>query len=465
MIRAVTRSQMAPQIPHLLEGWDPSGIRQAQLGDEDIGPVLSIFEETKERPLWKDIATNSANTKILWGQWERLEVQSGLLYRRWTKSDQDLLQLVVPKKFQNDVLYLNHDIPTAGHLGWKSNLKRIQNDFYWPRMKTVVQSYCQQCDTCNARKPRRTASRAPLGQTITGGPMEKVAMDILGPLPTTDNGKKYILVICDEFTKWTEAVAIPNQEAQTVASAFITEFICRFGVPLQVHTDQGRNFESMLFKQVCELFHIHKTRTTSFRPQSNGTVERFNRTLTGMLASYCNEDQKVWDQYLPQVMMAYRATHHSTTSVTPNMMVLGRNTTMPSQAFIERPSDDTVDNDPENYVVHLQETLVKVHEVARKNLKKQAVYRKKYYDTKAKSRQLTQGQAVWLHDPARKPGVCTKLANRWKGPYVITKRLDDLTYLIQTSSRKPCKAVDIDRLLLYNGRNLPRWIAKMKAPG
>lgn len=461
--RMITRSQNSPKVPELLEGWDPASIRQEQLSDADMGPVFSVFDDTLERPKWKDMTMSSVNAKILWSQWDRLTVMSGMLYRKWTKDDKECLQLVVPKTRQSKVMYLNHNIPTAGHLGWKSNLKRIQQDFYWPGVKTDLQNHCRKCDTCNARKPKSSAKRAPLGSRITGGPMEKVAMDVLGPLPTTDKGNKYVLVICDEFTKWTEAIAMPNQEAQTIARAFVNEFVCRFGTPLQLHTDQGRNFESTLLKQVCELFHIHKTRTTSFRPQSNGTVERFNRTLTNMLASYCHDDQTAWDKYLPQVMMAYRATNHSTISVTPNMMVLGRNITMPSQAVIERPSHQVEEIEPEVYVAELQEAMAKVHELARTKLRKHAAYRKKYYDVKSRLRRMEAGKPVWLHDPTRKPGICSKLANRWKGPYLVVKRLDDLTYLIKTSQRRPCKAVHIDRLLPYHGEVTPKWMSDVKA--
>ena len=224
--------------------------------------------------------------------------------------------------------------------------------------------------------------------------MERVSMDILGPFITSHNGNKYVVTISDEFTKWTEAIALPNQEASTIAVAFVHNFICRFGTPLQVHTDQGRNFESSLMKQMCDLFCIHKTRTTSYRPQSNGSVERMNRSLTKMLAAYCQSNQKQWDVYLPQVMMAYRATEHSTTAVSPNMMVLGRNVTLPSQAVIGRPDEDEKESDVDKYVADLQENRRRCHRIARENLKKQAKYRKKYYDSKAKSRRLEINQPV-----------------------------------------------------------------------
>ena len=94
-------------------------------------------------------------------------------------------------------------------------------------------------------------------------------MDIIGPLLETDQGNPYILVM-DSFLKWVEALAMPEQSAATVAHLFVTEVISRFGVPLQIHTDQGRNFESVLFKEVCRLLGIEKTRTTPLHPQSNG---------------------------------------------------------------------------------------------------------------------------------------------------------------------------------------------------
>jgi hypothetical protein len=94
-------------------------------------------------------------------------------------------------------------------------------------------------------------------------------MDILGPLPLTEKGNRFILVVTDTFTKWTEAYALKNQEARTVASVFVDEFVCRYGTPSQIITDRGSNFESNLFREVCELLQIDKTRTTAFRPQSN----------------------------------------------------------------------------------------------------------------------------------------------------------------------------------------------------
>ena len=105
-----------------------------------------------------------------------------------------------------------------------------------------------------------------MGHILSGAFMEKVCVDILGPLPLMHQNNKYILVISDIFTKWTEAIPSPDQEALTVTKAFVDTFISRFGTPLQVHSDQGRTFEAKLFQDMSTYLQIEKTRATSPKP-------------------------------------------------------------------------------------------------------------------------------------------------------------------------------------------------------
>jgi hypothetical protein len=211
------------------------------------------------------------------------------------------MHLIVPEK-KSDVHYYFHDIPTAAHLGAEKMTERIKHSFYWPSMSKEILNYCKSSDLCVSRKTSQKSNRAPPGPYLMGEPMERVALDVLGPLPVSNKGNIYTLVMCDCFTKWTEAIAIPDQESRTIIT-FINEIVSRFGTPLQIHSDQGTNFESKAFKDMCEFLHIDKTRTSSMRPQANGSVERFNRTLATM---FCEQEQKTWYTCLPQVMMTYR---------------------------------------------------------------------------------------------------------------------------------------------------------------
>ena len=118
---------------------------------------------------------------------------------------------------------------------------------------------------------------------MSGAPMDRIATDILGELPVTEDGNKYILVVSDYFSKWTECFPMPNMEAATVARIIVEQVIARFGVPYTIHSDQGAQYESQLFSQMCQLLGIKKTRTTPYHPKSDGMVERFNKTLASML--------------------------------------------------------------------------------------------------------------------------------------------------------------------------------------
>ena len=167
--------------------------------------------------------------------------------------------------------------------------------------------------------------------------MERIAIDILGPLPETQN--TFILVVNDYFTKWTESNPIPNQEAATVAEKLVSDFICPFSLPRELHRDQETNFESKVFGEICKLLDIEKTHTTPLHPQSHGQVERFNTTLIEMLCGKIKEDQKDWDLQLPACMMAYWGAVHESTGVTPNLLMLGRELEVPLDAITAAPPD------------------------------------------------------------------------------------------------------------------------------
>ena len=200
-------------------------------------------------------------------------------------------QVVAPREIRTQLLKSLHDGPTGGHLGRLKTVERVRYRFYWPRYKEETANWCKQCDLCAQAKSGPPRKHAKLGQVPVRAPLERIAVDIMGPLPETGNGNQYIVVIGDYFTKWTEAFALKNHTAQTVADVIVQEFVGRFGVPRQIHSDQGREFESLLISHLCQLFHIKKTRTTPYNPKSDGMVERANRTVKQMLSVLVNEAQ------------------------------------------------------------------------------------------------------------------------------------------------------------------------------
>lgn len=130
-------------------------------------------------------------------------------------------------------------------------------------------------------------------------------MDLVGPLPPSE-GKKYLLTMVDRFTRWPEAVPIADQTAETVATTFISSWISRFGAPQTISTDQGRQFESQLFEQLCSRLGTKLIRTSAYNPRANGMVERFHRQLKSSLRAL--SDDPKWTQQLPLVLLGIRAT-------------------------------------------------------------------------------------------------------------------------------------------------------------
>jgi hypothetical protein len=223
-----------------------------------------------------------------------------------------------------------HSMSMAGHLGQNKTLSRVRQRCYWPGMRQDVFRWVTKCHICDRVKALTPRGKAELRQSEVTYTMERVAIDLMGPMPMTRRGNQHILVVVDYGSKWAEAFAIPDQSAITVADALMSEFFCRYGVPYQLHSDQGTSFQSQMFRRLMTHMGISQTRTTPYRPQSDGLVERCNRTIKQMLTSMLQDnDRDEWDDLLPYAMAAYRSAVHETTGCTPNRIMLAREVALP----------------------------------------------------------------------------------------------------------------------------------------
>ena len=286
-----------------------------------------------------------------------------------------------------------------------------------------------------------------------GAPLDRVAIDILGERPETTRGNRYILVLSDYFTKWAEAYPIPNQTAMTVADVIAQQFIGRFGAPRNIHSDQGRNFESELFHQLCSIFGIKKQRTTPHHPQCDGVVERFNRTLLQMLRTVVNDQGDEWDEHLAYVTAAYRHTKHETTGYSPFQLMFGRPVTVPLDLMIGCPPR-TEGSCTHEYVVWLQESIQQAHQCAWKNTRKAAERQKNYFDARFNPYHFQIGEFVWRHNPF--PGR-RKLSKAWNGPYKVVDIPNSHHCLIQRKPDDKIMRVHCDQLKVYRGRKPKGW--------
>ena len=304
-------------------------LRAAQLADPLLGPLL-LGKESGHKPTPLDMGGASRYTRRLIQIWDQLQLCNGVLCRLYAQANDQK----------------NH----------------VQERFYWPGHYEDVRNWCQTCAVCASRKAPSPRSRAPLIPIKMGYPLQMVAMDIMGPFPISSQGNRYLLVVSDYFTRWVQAFGIPDQLATTVAHRLTNEIFFRFGLPEQLHSDQGRNFESDVISEICRLLEIVKTRTTPYHPQSDGLVERVNRTLLSMMAMAASDHPNQWESHLRSLCMAYKCSIQATTGYTPFYLMFGRQAKVPIDLMYGAPSPSMPVTE---YAVQLKEGLEKAYQQIR----------------------------------------------------------------------------------------------------
>ena len=322
----------------------------------------------------------------------------------------------IDEEMKGKILHENHDSILGGHRGMNKTYQAIRQHYSWPNMKKEIEEYVRKCTKCQLNKALRAKKKAPMEITTTAShPFEKCSLDIVGPLVESESGNKYILTFQDELSKFIVAIPLPQQDAETVAKAFVLNIVLKFGAPAKILTDQGSNFLSNLFKNVCKLLRIRKMQTTAFHPESNGSLERSHRVRAEYLRHYVSEDQRNWDEFVPYAVYVYNTTTHTATELTPFELVYGFKSEVPS-ALRDSPS---IQYNYEDYLTELKGRLQTAHEVARQKLILHKEKSKEQYDKGTEPFKLEVGQQVLLYDETVRRGRSKKLSPQYIGPYEV----------------------------------------------
>ena len=211
------------------------------------------------------------------------------------------------------------------------------------------------------------------------------------------------------------AVPFDQQDAETVAKAFVANIVLKYGTPRILQTDQGANFISEVFRNTCKILKIKKIQSTAFHPESQGSIERSHRLLAAYLRYYVNEDQTNWDEWVPFATYAYNTTIHSATGFTSFELLFGRPFTLPSA--LKKPPELQYNYD---YVSDLRSPLKTVHHHAHKNLIANKGKSREHYGKTSREMKLQVGDTVLLFDETVRRCRSRKLSALWIGPYTIT---------------------------------------------
>ena len=381
-------------------------------------------------------ALSTKEKKYLQREAAKFTIYKDTLYRYNTENG--IIRKVLNKKEAVEIMYAYHQHPLGGHMAYNNTLHKIAARYYWNGMAQEILEYVKRCHQCQLHG-KKTLNEELYPVPVSVKPFDRIALDIKH-VNASRSGYRYIIAGIDYLTKYVEARPMRFQTAAEVALFLYEEIICRHGCPTIIVTDNGKPFISDLIRQVCRNYNIiHKT-TTPYNPQSNGLIERFNRTLTQILQKRSVEEKEDWDAYLPAALFAYRSIKQATTQQSPFFMLYGYEPKTPfdlDHHIYER-------NSPKYEAILKHRTAHQIHNLntirmqAIKSINQVQAAQKKSIEKKLLDEQRSWkppfklGDIVLLYKDFLSTSWSAKLQDKWDGPYVIHHVLGKGTYHIKS---------------------------------
>ena len=393
------------------EGAPPADDRDLSLlqrADPELAPVITYLE-TGRLPEEEKPARQIALTSM------QYTLEDDVLYR---VEDDGTLRIIPPTDWRERLFMEAHGGKFGAHLSDAKVFSQLRRHYWWGRMRQDITQWTRGCIVCATRSVGR-AVRAPLTPIPVAGPFDQIGVDII-QFPKTSRGNQYAVVFMDYLTKWPEVFAVPDQSAATVARLLVEELVSRHGVPSEVLSDRGRAFLSSLMQEVELLLGFRKTNTTAYHPQTDGLVERFNCTLTAMLAKTVEKRGVEWDTKLPYVLFAYRACQQSSTRESPFYLLYGRDPRLPTPNVLT-PKVTRATADLNEYGVGLHARMSEAWELAQSQITRAQKSQKNAYDRSTKKSPFRAGERVFLYKPAERTGGRRKFARPFHGPYRLVE--------------------------------------------
>ena len=434
-------------------------LSQLQHEDPVISRVINIFQTHGASLDVGKFQGEKKDVKTILRQSSKLQLQNGVLQRKIVdpKSQEEIVQIVLPQCLRDEILESLHD--NTGHQGVERTESLVRQRCYWPRLHEDVKKWISNCTRCTLAKPPCREIRTPMKSITATRPLEVVSIDFT-LLEPASNGMENVLVITDVFSKFCVAVPTRNQKASTTAKVLVQEWFLKFGPVEKIHSDQGRNFQSKLVKELYKLYGIESSRTTPYYPKGNAQCERFNRSLHHLLCTMSPEKKKKWPEHLPMVVAYYNSTPHATTGFTPFYLMFGRKCRLPTDFLLGTNEDYST-----NWVTDHAQRLQSAYDMASRNTMEKQERSKRNYDLKAKEWSLAIGSQVYTLDHSQVGR--NKIGDHYSDAiYIILDRNKDVYTVKRVDGKGKIRRLNRKELRLVPDQpNLPkhdRYVAPAK---
>lgn len=398
--------------------------------DPELGVIMKLLKSGKvnEGKIPREILTAGSRVKSLWRQRHDLRIRGDMLFL--VKDNK--YRMVAPRKERKLLLQMVHS--QAGHAGLQKTLYALQEDYYWPKMEEDANLHVASCESCQRSKGKYARNKAPYQPSLTGEPFERIAIDISGPFNPTRKGHRYILAVIDYFSKFPMLIPLKATDAKSVAKKLISHWISMFGAPFVIHSDRGTNFESELFRELCYVFGIKKTRTSPYYPQADVLVERLFRTVKPMIAATIKDSRNRtdWEDALPIVEMGLRCSFQSTTGISPFEVIYGKRMRLPVcwqfPSSTKLPSKNL--RTKCEYINELSNKLEEIRTTVVLHMNRNIQRQTDYYNSNCTAKPLKLGDQVWAKRVIQSGGG-DFAADKYDGPFKVVKVRNEWSYELQ----------------------------------
>lgn len=366
-----------------------------------------------EEPRWAELITYLEGGPLPRKKFPRALINQfllhdGLLYLSADKLDNSVqLKLVVPQELRKAALVFGHD-KTSGHLGRRKTIDRLETFFYWPSLRTDVNRYIVECVTCQRYKEGLALQQPYQELPPVTRPLDRVSVDLTDMLSGA-NGYRYVLTIIDHYSRYVKFCPLRTKQSEEVAKHF-RSYLHDFGVPVALIADNGGEFTSQQFKQLCGVHQINVGYITPYHPQGNSLSERMHRTMKEVLRILCNGHPNQWPKYLGETQRVLNTAVHTTLGETPHFAFFSRRAPRQVTALLPTFQEDVN-----------EDAIEKAHQVLRETHKTMARKYRQLANRNRKQQSVAVDDLVWVKRENTIPGTSRKLNEKWTGPWKVTK--------------------------------------------